>query len=144
MAIALKDLSKYAENYKTYTPMKVEAYKFGVANPRRPWKEGAAAGKDNFKAAMTKVVAEDRQAKGVNKASNSDWQNPALALGADNWARGVAFNADKWEKNYSPFYSALKGATLTARGLVDSENNYTRSKEVGRLLHKTKLAKLGA
>lgn len=144
MPIALKPLEKYAENYKTYTPLKIDAYRFGIANPRRPWKAGAKAGKDNFKNTMSKVLAEDRQTKGVDKASESDWTDPALALGADNWSRGVVYNAEKWGKKYAPFYAHLRGLTLTPRGIVDSEANYARSKEVGKALHRKKLEVLGA
>lgn len=140
----LRPIDRYETNYREKTPLLVENYKFGIANPRRSWQGATKAGEANYKASVTKAAAEGRFGKGVGKVSDSEWQDPALALGADRWSTGVTYNAGKWRRKWEPFYSALSALRLSPRGLVDSDSNYNRSKEVGRELHKKKLAVLGA
>lgn len=109
------------------------------------WKTEAVAGEDNFKTAMANVVSKELRKKGIEKRSDSDWQN-GVEKKADRYGTGVTGAETKFDSGIAPVLTDIKSAlsTLDKRGPRGSASNYTRSSKLGTALHDAKLKRKGA
>lgn len=113
-------------------------YQQGVANPKRPWSEGAKAGAQNWQQGVTQAATRDAFSKGVEKAGDSKWQAMSKTKGPSRFAEGVSISKDQWGKGFAPYRSAIESVTLPARGPRGSIANYERSKAIGTALRGVK------
>ena len=100
------------------------------------WKTEAIAGEDNFSKQMQKVISEKRRMKGIEKASDSDWQN-GIKENESRFTTGITNNKDKMAEGMTVVLNDIKTAeaTLPKRGPKGSPENFQRSKLMGEALH---------
>jgi hypothetical protein len=137
---AIKSMDRIRKNWVDSTQVKQSEYSEGINNPKRPWAEATAAGDANYKAGITKAIAENRFTKGVQKAGNAKWQKNALEKGPTRWAQGVAVSADAYQNGFAPYASVIAGLTLPKRGPKGDPTNINRVAAVANALHAKKLS----
>jgi len=135
---AIKTIEQSAKKWVDRAQVASGDYSTGISNPKRPWSEGAKAGKDNWKAGVAAAGTRDAFAKGVDKAGDAKWQAMAKAKGPSRFAEGVAISKDEWGKGFAPYRAGIESLTLPARGVRGSIANYERSKVVGTTLRAIK------
>jgi len=99
------------------------------------WQGNTLNAKDNYNAGVQKAVAEDKFAKGVNKTTTADWRQATKTKGAARWSAGVAAAKDDFKKGIGEVLGAIQATSLPARGPKGSEQNFERSKTLGKSLH---------
>jgi hypothetical protein len=139
MPINIRSIDEIKAKWTRVTPARSEDYRLGVTTPKKDWKTGASAGKENFKAAMQKVIAEDRQNKGVLKSSTDFWKQKALALGTNRFSEGVAVAGDDYGRGFGPYRDVIAGLTLPPRYPKGDSRNLERVKVIADALHKKKI-----
>ena len=137
----VKSVEASGTKWRTRASGAVKDYKDGVASPRRPWQSATLAAAENQATAVQEAIADKRFEKGVSATSDSDWQTKAAGKGARNYPTGIAEGEADFKKGVSPFFSALSSKELSPRGPRGSPQNYTRSQEVGDLLHNVRIGK---
>lgn len=135
----IKDLTAIKEKWTRVTPMRSEDYKLGVMNPTKDWKSNTMAGKENWKAGITKAAAEDRFGKGVNKSSTEIWQRKAVDKGVDRFSQGVALSGDDYQNGFAPYHAVITGTTLPPRYPKGDPRNIERVRVLAAALHKKKI-----
>lgn len=135
----IRSMADIAAKWTRVTPERSEDYKLGVENPKKDWKTGASGGKEAFKAAMQKVIAEDRQNKGVMKSSTDYWKEKALALGVQRFSQGVAVAGPAYTSGFDPYRTVIEGLSLPARYAKGDPRNIERVRVIAAALHAKKI-----
>ena len=115
----------------------------GIADPKRQWKVGATAGKANFKAAMTKVLAEDRQAKGLTDKAQTKYEARTKAFARRHYEEVVEISQMAHTEGYAPYHSTFETLTQSERFPKGDPRNNRRVDDVTVAYHKKKLSLLG-
>lgn len=136
----VKALDQVGEKWQRRASAAGGDYEAGVMNPRVPWKTGVTAAVGNYATAMAEALARKAFDKGVARTSEEDWRRAAVDKGAPNYPRGITFGLEKYTKRWAPSRAALEGLTLAPRGPRNSAGNYERSRKVGEVLAKVRLA----
>lgn len=126
----IKSLAAIREKWQRVTPMRVEDYKLGIANPKRDWAEETKAAKDNWKAGVDGAAAKDLFAKGVDAAGTGKWKDRALKKGPGRFSEGVYIAAPDYEKGFAPYREAIAGVDLGPRFPKRDPRNLERVKKV--------------
>lgn len=135
----VKDIGRSARKFVERASVAVEEYKYGVSNPKRPWKEATLAAVDVHKTAMQAALARDAFGKGVTKTPADKQSSRAAGKGADRYPSGVAGAEEDWRKGWDPYGAVLRGLTLGPRGPRGSEQNRKRSTDVQVALHRKRI-----
>lgn len=135
----IRSIGEIQAKWVRVTPERSADYRIGVETPKKDWKTGASGGKEAYKAAMTKVIAEDRQNKGVLKSSTAYWAEKALALGVPRFSEGVAVAGPAYGKGFDPYRGVLEGLTLPPRYAKGDPRNIERVKVIAAALHAKKI-----
>lgn len=135
----IRSIADIQAKWVRVTPERSEDYKLGVENPKKDWKTGASGGKEAFKAAMQKVIAEDRQNKGVLKSSTDYWREKALALGVQRFSQGVAVAGGSYGAGFDPYRGVLEGLSLPPRYAKGDPRNIERVRVIAAALHAKKI-----
>ena len=100
------------------------------------WKTEAIAGEDNFGKQMQKVISEKRRMKGIEKASDADWQE-GIKQNESRFTTGITNSKGKMAEGMSNVLNDIKSAEakLPKRGPKGSPENFQRSKILGEELH---------
>ena len=100
------------------------------------WKTEAIAGEKNFGIQMQKVISDKLREKGIEKASDADWQN-GIKENESRFTTGITNNKAKMAEGMSNVLNDIKAAeaTLPKRGPKGSPENFNRSKMMGEALH---------
>jgi hypothetical protein len=91
-----------------------ERYRQGVQGADWKSKAGSDSAEANFKAEMSKVIAEGRRKKGVDATSNETWRAGAVAA-ADSIGAAITASKDKYEKNFAAILTAMNSAADQAK-----------------------------
>lgn len=133
----LKDSSAYVSKYTTRAGAAVTDYVNGV-NGVTGQAAAAAAAADKWQQSVSAPSAKSAFSANVSAAGDGAWKAGVVTKGAARYAPGVQAGGNKWAGKVQKFFSALKGATLPARGLRGSAQNAQISAAVQALLHATK------
>jgi len=76
------------------------------------FKERAIEGEEAFKAAMEKVIAEERRKKGLELMAPDAWLKGVEKKGAKRIGDGMKIGAPKRKARYEPYRAALDGLEL--------------------------------
>lgn len=99
-----------------------ERYREGVRNPRANFKEEALKAKGAWKDGVTKAIAEDSFAKGINQVNADDAIELAATIGADSLAAGVAARAKKIEEKATKMRPLMSAVIQQVRSMpADTE-----------------------
>lgn len=100
------------------------------------WKAEAINGEDNFKTAMNNVLSKGLRKKGIEKSSDTEWQN-GVETNKDRYATGVKNAETEMAQGMTPVLNDIKAAmaTLPKKGPKGSAVNFDRSKQLGTKLH---------
>lgn len=134
-------IDRAAKRWAEITPTRTSDYEYGVKNPKRDWAAATIAAKETWKAAMQKVIAEDRQTKGVQRAGTAAWIENTVAKGTGRWGSGVAIAQDKWAERTRPYFDEIARVSLPARMPSGHPNNIDRVKKIAEALHAKKVGK---
>jgi len=111
----IKSLDVIQEKYQRVTPERRVDYEKGIAAPRRPWKAAAKAAVATYKQAITESVAKDLYNKGLDKVTDTDWQEPATRLGPGRFAEGTMAAGPKFGKGFAKIHAAFKAVVKQPR-----------------------------
>jgi hypothetical protein len=123
---AIKDIAKSSDKWQRRASVATPDYQAGVANPRRPWAEAAAAGDANYKAGVTAAATKGSYAAGIKRAGNQRWLDGATNKGPARYAEGVALAVQDWQTGFQPYQQAISSLALPARGPAGSPQNLQR------------------
>lgn len=109
------------------------------------WKAEAAAGEANFATAMQAAISQKKRLAGINKVSDTDWQN-SVEKKAGRFTEGVNAGKDSMASGIGAVLNDIKSAmpTLGPRGPKGSPGNYQRSQKLGDALHAAAEKRKGA
>jgi len=134
----IKELALIANKWVRQSQASPESYAEGVRNPRIPWKNAAQAGTANYKQAMAASLAEDRHAKGINRATEADWQDNAIKKGVTRWPEGIRLGSENFASGFEPFRQVIASTQLPARGPKGAPGNIQRVATLAAALHNKK------
>ena len=116
-------------------------YAAGVAAPKRPWAESAAAAADTYHQAVSSPDSKTLFQRGIRKAGNERWQRMATEKGVARFADGVEKSEPYMRQAMGEVLSQIEAVTLKGRGPRGSAGNYDRVKQIGDKLHAYRLAR---
>lgn len=135
----VRDLTKSADKFSRRAQAAGPDYTAGVQSPRTPWKSATAGAVNTYNTAMAASLAQNSFGRGVDKATDADWQNAALTKGATRFGPGAAAAKDKWQRKFAPFAGVIQGVTLTPRGPKGDPANLNRVAQIANALHAAKV-----
>jgi hypothetical protein len=108
------------------------------------WKTEAAAGEANYKRAMSDVISKELRKKGIEKSSDTAWQN-GIEQNMDRYETGVKNSEGKMQAGMTTVLNDIKAgmAALPPKGPKGSSENYKRSEMMGKALHDAKVRRMG-
>jgi len=139
----IKPLSAITDKWQRQAQASEQSYTEGIQNPRADWKTNTQAANANYKAAIAQSLAQDRFAKGVQKAGTEKWQKNALAKGPARWSQGISLATDSYATGFQPFADTIASTTLPARGPKGDPKNIQRVAVMAKALHDKKLSLQG-
>mgnify|MGYP001583810356 CR=1 FL=1 len=135
----IRSLAKIADKYGRVTPAKGPELEAGLKDPKKIWKDEAGAASDAWKAGVSDAVTRDAFKKGVDKATQADYLDPALKLGVKRYRDGVQLGITKYNKNFGPFRDIIEATTLPPKGAVGDPGNIERVRIIAAALHEGKI-----
>jgi len=111
---AIKPIEVAAEKWVRRAEVATSDYEFGIKNPKRPWRQAAEAGNENWKRGVQGAIAADRFVAGIRRVGDEKWSGMALAK-TGRFAEGVRIARDEWQRGYSPYHSAYQALRLPDR-----------------------------
>ena len=138
-----KGVSRTVAKWKARVAVAGGDYATGVASPKTPWSQGAAAGNDAWKAGVTAAAGRDAFASGVAKAGDAKWSAASKALGAQRYSPGVTFGEPYFTQGIQSVLSTIEGVSMNPRGPAGSAGNYANVQKIGDALHAAKQAAKG-
>lgn len=88
-------------------------YESGVG--RGEWRKPAIDGEELFKSEMSKVIAEGRRKKAIEKLTDEDWREPSIRKGVPVIGERIRGALDDYEKNFGPVYAEVGKAVKTLK-----------------------------
>jgi len=135
----IRSLAKIAEKYGRVTPGKATELDAGLRDPKKIWVDEAAAAESAYEGGVTDAIGRKAFGKGVVKAGQAGYLEPALKLGVGRYAAGVKFGISKYNKNFGPFRDVIDATTLPPRGPVGDPGNIERVRTMAAALHDAKI-----
>ena len=135
----IRSLAKIADKYGRVTPAKGPELEAGLKDPKKIWKDETSAASDAWKAGVSDAVTRDAFKRGVDKATQSDYLDPALKLGPKRYRDGVTFGVPKYSRNFGAFRDVIEATTLPPRGPVGDPGNIERVRMMAAALHEAKI-----
>ena len=135
----IRSLAKIAEKYGRVTPGKAAELEAGLKDPKKIWVEEAKAAESAYEGGVTDAIARKAFGKGVDKAGQAGYVEPAIKLGVKRYRDGVTFGVPKYSKNFAPFRDVIEGTTLPPRGPVGDPGNLERVRTIAAALHDAKI-----
>jgi len=136
----IKSLESIQEKYTRVTPGRRDDYLIGVSSPRRPWKAAAKAGVGTYKAAMTDSISKDSYNKGLDKVTDTDWQEPAKDVGPGRFAEGTMKAGPKFGKGFGKIHAAFKAVVKQPRYPKGDLRNLKNVELFSQAAYKAKIA----
>lgn len=96
----------------------------GIAKPRSNFKTAALKNKDAWKAGMTKAIAEDAYAKGMNNVDEDEALKIAQTVGAQGYSAGALARGDKHLRimgKVAPLMTAAVDAVRAKPAVTDAD-----------------------
>ena len=127
--VKVKPISEAKENYKSAATFVPARYEAGVRRASGVI-EAAIKGQDLYVAKMSDPAVLERRAKALARISDEEWRRAALEKGKARIGKGMAFGADKWEKEWRPYAEALSAVELPPRTVDPMANIDNRLKAI--------------
>lgn len=128
MPIRIKPASASQTKYTQNTGSAVQAYKDGIANPRRDWGAATAASESTWEQGVQQAISNGSFQKGITQDASSKQKNNATTLGAQRYPTGTANAAPTWAKNTQPVLDAMASVPDMPRGPKMSQQNFDRQR----------------
>ncbi len=128
--VDVKPLSEAKENYRQSASRAGEAYKLGVN--RADWKTAAESpeAEQLFATKMQDAISNQSRRKGIQKVTNSQWQNRASTKGGAQISGAMRESVEDWSTGFAPYAEALEGINLPPRSSDPMANIDNRLKLV--------------
>jgi len=133
------DARKTGEKWARVTPMRVDDYKDGVANPKKDWATETAAAEARYKEGVTKAAAEGRFGKGVREAGTEKWKEGATVKGPGRFQEGVAVGKDAYIEGFSPYADIINAVKFSPRYPKGDPRNLKRVEDVALALYRKRV-----
>lgn len=140
MAINVKDISTIQAKFAANAGAAGNAYKAGVASPKRPWAATTAASATAWSDGVQTAIQNGRFTKGVNAAGDSTWQTAASTTGAQRYPSGAQAAAPAYGAGEAPYLQVISGLTLPPRYPRGDTRNNDRVSAVTAALHAKKVS----
>lgn len=114
---AYPDAGTISERWQQGVQQGAERWVEGVQNPRKDFKSAALANKESWKNGVTKAVAEDGWAKGMQAVDPNEAVATAVAVGAAGYASGALARATKHQRVMARVAPLMASAVTKVRGL---------------------------
>jgi len=125
--MVLKTKEEAKSNFEAAIAFIPTRYVAGVS--KADWKTPAASdqAETNFAAKMQKVIAEKRRKAGIEKVSNTTWQESAKTKGAPIIGERIRAALDKWSAKWGPIYDSVTSVVKALpRPTIDWKTNVTQ------------------
>jgi len=104
--MVLKTIEQARANFEAALPAIPTRYEAGIR--AAVWRQPSIAGEANFKAAMSRVVAEELRRKGVEKVTDDEWRNAAVTKGVPIISARIRDALDEWVAVFGPMYDRIR------------------------------------
>jgi len=123
------------------TSSATEEYTVGVQNPRVDWATATVAAAPNQHKAVQQAIADNRYAKGVQKAGSARWQQKSVSKGAARFGPGVQDAQSDYAQGVQPYLDVIANTNLPPRGPKGDPANIQRVAVMAAALRNKKLGK---
>jgi len=141
--VKVKSLDEAKKRFEGSVSIVPERYKSGVQQAN--WKEKATSDEAErlWKAKLQEAMNANRRQKALDRVSNEDWKQAAIAKGANRIAEGMRQSSSKWAQNWAPYKSALEQVELPEKTTDPIQNVTNRVGAVVKALVDKKKELLG-
>jgi hypothetical protein len=126
MPIRIKPASASQQKYTQNTGSAVQAYKDGIANPRRDWQAATSAAETTWEQGVQQAIGRQAFTKGITPDASNKQKTNATNLGAQRYPSGTSNAAPVWAKNTQPVLDAMASVPDMPRGPKMSQQNFDR------------------
>ena len=112
--VKTKGIERSVGNWKSGVAGASSEYIEGV-KASSDWQANALAAEDRYGTAIQQAIANRSREKGINKVSNSEWQQKTSTKGAQRWVPGVNAAEADYRKGLAPVLSVIESVTLPER-----------------------------
>ena len=138
--IKVKPLSAVADKWAEVTPGRSLYYEREATVAGDEWEKNTSAASKAFKAGVTAVNIEALFAGGVKRAGAEKYNRKVKDVGVERFGPGVTAAKTDFSDGVAPMLEEIAKITLDPRQPRGSEANYARSRQIGTVLHKKRLA----
>lgn len=138
MPITVANINTIAAKYSQNAQNSVNAYKAGVAAPRRSQSQTAIAAAPVWAQAVQEAATNGRYAKGLAASGDAKWSANSANLGASRYGPGVANAQSAYATGEAPYLTAISNLNLPPRGVTGSPQNIARVQAVNTALQQVK------
>jgi hypothetical protein len=135
--MAKKTVDMVVEKYRRNLAAAGPDYRYGVANPTRPWLEGFIASSDRMKAELQKALTEGRHIKGAREKGQKRYDEKVATVGADRFTAAAELAARHYSEIAGDVMSAADAARRSAQALpnVTFEDRLNRMRAAVTAIH---------
>jgi hypothetical protein len=112
----VKDAGASATKWSARAAAAQGAYTSGVASTQKDQAALAAAAEPLWAANVAAAANAKRFSAGLNRATTSAWKAGVAAVGGTRYSQGVGNAQSKYQTRVQPYFAALAGVNLPARG----------------------------
>lgn len=131
----VKPIGEVVEKFGRRASQATDDYQHGVVTTEKDWATNTAAAEGSYETSVQESISDKRFGKGVKKAGTDKWRRGASGKGAERYAPGVRESLAAYQAGVAPYLDELARLTLKPRGPRGSDQNYDRSRQVGKALH---------
>lgn len=135
----IKSIQTIAEKWGRVTPMRSRDYLDGVKTTRKDWSTNTVAATENYNIGVQEAIAENRFARGVEKAGTEKWRQHSIEKGGTRWGQGVRMSEPEYARGFAPYRDELEAIDLPPRGPRGAPQNIERVRIIAERLHALKL-----
>jgi len=139
----IRSIDHIANKWATVTPMRVDDYASGIANPRTSWAAATKAAEAAYEDGVKQSMLRKAFGRGVTKAGDAKWSRKASVNGVRNWGPGVMEAKGDYAAGFGPYRDAIHAVVLPPRYARRDPRNLARVKAVVDALIAKKLAIMG-
>lgn len=133
-----------AEKWSAGAKARANYYKKNTASSAQDWENNTKAAQSVFQAAVTAGDIGRRFGGGVSRAGAAKFSRKVTAVGEARFSSGIDAALTDYQAGIAPFLQAMTGVDLGVKAPRGDTANQQRSIKVQELLHRTRLALLGA
>lgn len=138
MPLAIPDMARIGEKWRTNAGRAGSDYAYGVLHPKRAWEPAAKEAERAYEQGVQAAIGRKAWGKGLS-GKGEKWGRNTAGKGASNYPTGIAAAGEDYDKGFGPYRSVIAGLNLPPRGPAGDPANLRRVEMVAKALHDKKV-----